>query len=147
MTDLAIADCVVYVLDVAERPGIAHAISAVFAHRGLSMRALIADAHRSPARVLVVFEGTARQRRLVAQVLVRLHDVQAVRTLPADSPELRAIAICRANAGLPAIPDVSMQSLGSSWLLSGTYAAVDRALSRWQAAGLIESVSRSLVAQ
>lgn len=146
MTERVIANCVVYVLDVVERPGIAHAISAVFAHRGLSMRALIADAHRSPARVLVVFEGTPRQRRLVAQVLVRLHDVTAVRTLAADSPDLRAIAICRANDGLPADPDVSMQSMGASWLLSGTFVAVERALSRWQDAGLIDSVSRSLVA-
>lgn len=140
------AQCTVYVMDVADRPGIAHAISAVFAHRGLSMRALIADAHRSPPRILVVFEGTQRQQKLVGQVLARLHDVQRVRALPADSPELRAIAICHARTGLPAVTDVSLQSLGDSWLLSGSYAAVDRALARWQAEGLIDAVSRSLVA-
>lgn len=140
------AQCIVYVMDVAERPGIAHAISAVFAHRGLSMWALIADAHRRPPRVLAVFEGTQRQQKLVGQVLARLHDVQRVRALPADSPELRAIAICHARAGLPAMTDVSLQSLGDAWLLSGSYAAVDRALARWQAEGLIDAVSRSLVA-
>lgn len=146
MTEPAHAMDVVYVIDVAERPGIVHAIAAVFAHRGLSMRALYADAQRRPPRVLVVFSGTPRQVRLVAQVLARLHDIHDVRLLPADSPELHAVALCRGGPGLPpALEAVGVQQLADGWLLSGPHAAVELAVARLREAGLAEAVSRSLV--
>ncbi|GAC1629100.1 MAG: hypothetical protein NVS9B10_19820 [Nevskia sp.] len=147
VVDAAGSITVVYVMDVADRPGIAHAIAAVFAHRGLSMRALIADAHRRPPRILVVFNGTPRQARLVAQVLARLHDIHGVRMLPADSAELRAVALCRGGRGpIPDLGAVSVQQLGEAWLLSGSYVEVETALAILCAAGLGGDVSRSLVA-
>ena len=137
---------VVFVMDVADRPGIAHAIAAVFAHRGLSMRALIADAHRRPPRILVVFNGTPRQSRLVAQVLARLHDVHGVRMLPSDSAELHAVALCRGvNDAIPELRDVDIQRLGDIRLLSGRYVDVEAALLTLQDAGMAIDVSRSLV--
>ena len=139
------ATTVVYVLDVADRPGIVHAIGAVFAHRGLSMLGLVADAHRRPPRILVVFAGTRRQQRLVSQVLARLHDIHAVRTLPAESPELRAFAMCRGVRAMPALADVGVQKLGDAWLLSGSYSEVEVALAGLRAAGIEAEVSRSLV--
>lgn len=139
---------VVYVMEVADRPGIMHAIAAVFAHRGLSMQALVADAHRTPPRILVVFDGTPRQCRLVEQVLARLHDVHRIRSLAADAPEVRAFAVChdKGGAALPELIGVSAQQLGDTWLLSGSYVAVDAALAQLRAADRIDEVSRSLVA-
>lgn len=139
------AATVVYVLDVADRPGIVHAIGAVFAHRGLSMLGLVADAHRRPPRILVVFKGTRRQQRLVSQVLARLHDIHAVRTLPSESPELRAFAMCRGVKAMPGLADVGVQKLGDAWLLSGSYAEVETALATLREAGIDAEISRSLV--
>jgi acetolactate synthase small subunit len=136
----------VYVLQVTERPGIVHAIAAVFAHRGLSMRGLVADAHSRPPRVLVAFRGTQRQCRMVEQVLARLHDVHSVRALEEDSAQLRAFALCHAHAALPDMPDLSIQAQGETSLLSGSYAAVDRALERFVAEGLVSDFACSLVA-
>jgi len=137
---------VVYVIDVDDRPGIMHAIAAVFSHRGLSMLALVADTHRQQPRILVVFEGSDRQCRLVEQVLARLHDVQQIRTLPTSAPELRAFAICRLSAPLTAeFPGVEVRQDRNECQLWGGYDAIDAALSRLQQSGAIEAVSRSLV--
>lgn len=137
---------VVYVLEVADRPGIVHSIAAVFAHRGLSIHGLVADTGRKPPRILVVFEGTPRQQRLVEQVLARLHHVHQLRVVPANSPQLRAVAICRALGPLPALDDVVAQLDEDRALLSGSYVAVDAALEQLLQAGLVSEVSRSLVA-
>jgi hypothetical protein len=148
MTEADGSTTVVYVMDVADRPGIVHAIAAVFAHRGLSMRALIADAHRRPPRILAIFNGTSRQARLVSQVLARLHDINSVRMLSADSEELHAVAVCR--VGEAALPElgaaVSIQKAGNAWLLSGSYAAIESALAILRESGCGLEVSRSLVA-
>jgi len=148
MTEADGSTTVVYVMDVADRPGIVHAIAAVFAHRGLSMRALIADAHRRPPRILAIFNGTSRQARLVSQVLARLHDINSVRMLSADSEELHAVAVCR--VGEAALPElgaaVSIQKAGNAWLLSGSYAAIESALAILRESGCRLDISRSLVA-
>lgn len=138
---------VVYVIDVDDRPGIMHAIAAVFSHRGLSMQALVADTHRQQPRILVVFEGTGRQCQLVEQVLARLHDVQQIRTLRTDAPELRAFAICRLNGPLmpETVPDVGVQRNGNEYQIFGSYDAVDAALRRLQQDAAVDAVSRSLV--
>lgn len=137
---------VVYVIEVADRPGIMHSIAAVFAHRGLSIHGLVADTGRKPPRILVVFEGTPRQQTLVEQVLARLHHVHELRMLPASSPQLRAVAICRSLGPLPLLDDVVAQLDDDRALLSGSYAAVDAALEKLQQAGLVSEISRSLVA-
>jgi acetolactate synthase small subunit len=137
---------VVYVLEVADRPGIMHSIAAVFAHRGLSIHGMVADTGRKPPRILVVFEGTPRQQALVEQVLARLHHVHQLRTLPANSPQLRAVAICRTLGPLPLLDDVVAQVDDDRALLSGSYVAVDAALDQLLAAGLVSEISRSLVA-
>ncbi|MDB5970903.1 MAG: hypothetical protein JWQ90_3353 [Hydrocarboniphaga sp.] len=137
---------VVYVLEVADRPGIMHSIAAVFAHRGLSIHGLVADTGRKPPRILVVFEGTPRQQTLVEQVLARLHHVHQLRMLPAISPQLRAVAICRTLGPLPLLDDVVAQLDDGMALLSGSYAAVDTALEQLLRTGLVSEVSRSLVA-
>jgi len=137
---------VVYVLEVADRPGIMHSIAAVFAHRGLSIHGLVADTGRKPPRILVVFEGTPRQQTLVEQVLARLHHVHQLRMLPASSPQLRAVAICRTLGPLPLLEGVVAQLDDDMALLSGSYAAVDAALDRLTEAGLVSEISRSLVA-
>lgn len=137
---------VVYILDVAEKPGIANAITAVFAHRGLSIEAVVADAGRRPPRILVVFTGTPRQCRMVEHVLQRLHDVYAVRCVDDDAAELRAVAFCRTSGALPALAGVEVRAAGDASLVSGSYRAVQAALARWSDDGLIVDVSRSLVA-
>jgi hypothetical protein len=148
MTEPAFASArgVVYLLEVADRPGLVHAIAAVFAHRGLSMRAFVADASRTPPRILVVFRGTARQCRLVERVLARLHDVHSVRAMDEDSLELRAMAVCRPTGDWPALAEVEVQPLGETRLLSGRYGAVEAALARLTAEGLVSEAARSLVA-
>jgi hypothetical protein len=123
-----------------------HAIAAVFAHRGLSMRSFVADTGRTPPRILVVFRGTARQCRLLQRVLVRLHDVHSVRVIAEDAPELRAMAVCRPTGDWPALPEVDIQSLGETRLISGRLAAVDAALAQLAAGNLVAETARSLVA-
>jgi hypothetical protein len=137
---------VVYVIEVADRPGLVHAIAAVFAHRGLSMRAFFADTSRSPPRILVLFRGTPRQCRMVGQVLVRLHDVHSLRIVDENAAELRAMALCRPTAPWPAFEEVEVQALGETCLMSGRHAAVEAALARLTADGLVTGVSRALVA-
>ncbi|WP_428311700.1 hypothetical protein [Hydrocarboniphaga sp.] len=137
---------VVYVLEVADRPGIMHSVAAVFAHRGLSMHALVADTGRKSPRILVVFEGTPRQQQLVEQVLARLHHVHQLRMLPASSPELRAFAVCRLLGPLPLLDEVLAQVDDDHATLSGRYAAVDAALEHLLQAGVVSDISRSLVA-
>lgn len=137
---------VVYLAEVADRPGVAHAISAVFAHRGLSIKALVADTSHAPPRILVAFRGTERQCRLVEQVLQRLHHVHSVRSFPIDAPQLRALAVCRATGELPALSEVRVQPLGETHLLHGTYGAVERAIESLMAQDLISDVSRTIVA-
>ncbi|MDT0496947.1 hypothetical protein RM530_06150 [Algiphilus sp. W345] len=137
---------VVYLCEVAERPGVVHSIAAVFAHRGLSIKALVADTSHSLPRILVAFRGTVRQCRMVEQVLRRLHHVHGVRTFPIDAPELRALAICRTQGELPVLPGVREQSLGDTSLLSGTYGAVELAIKQLLEQGLVSDVSRTFVA-
>lgn len=146
MTEPSSARRVVYVIEAAERPGIVHAIAAVFAHRGLSMRALIADASRSPPRILVVFHGTGRQCRMVEAVLGRLHNVHSVRMLDEAAPELQATALCRLSGTAVVEDGLAVQPLGDKLLLSGSYAAVERALARLDAEGLLIEAFRTLVA-
>lgn len=137
---------VVYVIETADRPGIVHAIGAVFAHRGLSMHALVADASRSPPRILIVFHGSPRQCRMVAAVLARLHDVIGVRMLDEESPELHSSALCRLAGIPPPMPGVSVQLLPEGALLSGRHAAVEQALARLDADGLLLGAFRTVVA-
>jgi acetolactate synthase small subunit len=139
-------ELIVFVIEAADRPGIMHAIAAVFSHRGLSMHSLVADTGRKPPRILVSFLGPERQRRLVEQVLQRLHYVQSVRVLRSDSPELRAIATARVLDTLPDMADVLVQRHGDIVVITGTYAAVDAVVTRLQHEQRIESVARSLVA-
>lgn len=136
---------VVYVLEVTDRAGLVHAVAAVFAHRGLSMRAFVADTSRAPSRVLVVFRGTARQCRLVGQVLARLHDVHDVRVIDEDSAELRATALCRPTGIWPSLEEVEVQTQGEVRLVSGRHAAVEAALAGLTTAGLVGEVSRALM--
>ncbi|NKF23102.1 hypothetical protein [Solimonas marina] len=119
---------VVYVAEVADRPGTVHAIAAVFAHRGLSMRALIADASRQPARILVPFIGSERQCTMVEQVIARLHHVRDLRVLPADAPELRASAVCSLATPPPDLPGIDIHAAGDRWVLSGSYGDIERAI-------------------
>lgn len=144
MTDPATPG-VVYVLEVADRPGLVHAIAAVFAHRGLSMRSFVADTSRTPPRILVVFRGTARQSRLLERVLARLHDVHSIRVVDEDSAEVRAMAVCRPAGDWPPLAEVEVRQLGETRLISGRHGAVDRALSELAAAGLVAESFRSLV--
>jgi hypothetical protein len=137
---------VIYAIDVIDRPGVLHAITAVFADRGLSMEGLVAETARVPSRILVAFRGSQRQCRMVEQVLPRLHHVLSVRTLPTDSPELRAIAWFKSDAPVAPIDGVTVQWLGGSVLLSGSYASVHHAVAQLLQQGLAHEVSRSLVA-
>ncbi|WP_028006672.1 hypothetical protein [Solimonas flava] len=136
---------VVYVVEVAEKPGIVHALAAVFAHRGLSMRSFIADAVRRPPRILIPFEGTPRQCRLLAQVIARLHDVLGLRVLDAGAAELQASALCRLDAPPPALAGISWREGGDgTWQMSGAYLAVDRALAELAAGGQLRESFRTL---
>lgn len=137
---------VVYVLEVADRAGVAHAIAAVFAHRGLSMRSFVTDTGRRPPRILVSFRGTPRQCRMVEQVLARLHHVVGVRVLDEESPELHAVAVFRCAGVLPDLPEVTVQRHGETCVLLGGYGAVERALLRIAASCAVGEVSRSLAA-
>jgi len=137
---------VAYVIDATERPGMVHSIAAVFAHRGLSMEALVADTTRSDPRIIVVFRGTPRQCRMVAHVLPRLHDVRSVQVLALDSPQLRAVALCEKIEGLPAFDDIDARPFDEYLLVTGNYEAVDRRLRECRDRfGLIE-LSRTVVA-
>ena len=138
---------VVFVLDVEERPGILHAIAAVFAHRGLSIRALVADASRHAPRILVAFRGTPRQCRRVEQVLGRLHDVQRLRVLADDAPEIHAAAMCHFLGGdVPPLGGVECRREAGTLLLSGRYAAVVAAVDRLELTGQLQETFLSLVA-
>ncbi len=138
---------IVYVLEVADRPGVMHAIAAVFSHRGLSIYSLLADNGRKLSRVLVSFRGTDRQHLLVERVLTRLHNVTSVRALHADSPELRAIAIGRVTGELPDMPELIVQRQGEDVVvLTGRYTDVESAVSRLEAEDRVSAVACSLVA-
>lgn len=147
MTEESPLQGAVFVIEVADRPGVVHSIAAVFAHRGLSIESFVAETGRERPRVLVVFRGTARHCRIVEQVLARLHHVLSVRTLPTDSAELRALAFCHIKGNLPAFPAVTQQSLAPDRaLLIGSYAAVENAVAELRREGSVSEVSRSLVA-
>ncbi len=138
---------VVYVMDVEDRPGILRAIAAVFSERGLSIDALVAETHRTPSRILVLYQGgTARQCRLIRRVLQRLHDVRAVRMLPVSDPAIRAVAVCRAPDGWAPVVGIDAQPLGESWVLSGAFQVLDAALAKATREMRITDVFRSLVA-
>jgi hypothetical protein len=69
-----------------------------------------------------------------------------VRTLPAESEELRAVAICRVNAPLPDLPGIAVQAFGGAWFLSGSFTAVEAALAALDRCGSLSAVSRALLA-
>ena len=141
---------VVYALTVADRPGIAQAVAAVFAHRGLSMNALVADSARVPTRLLVEFYGTPRQQTMIRRALERLHHVEACTCRPVDAPELRAVALCQLQprARWPRLGGVEVDSsdIKGAKLIHGQLAAVNAALETLRGSGKLEAVSRSIVA-
>lgn len=137
---------VAYVIDATERPGMVHSIAAVFAHRGLSMDALVADTNRSDPRIVVLFHGTPRQCRMVAHVLPRLHDVRRVQVLPLDSPLLRAVVLCDVDGPLPPLAEVDVHEVSGHLLLLGRYQAVDDALQPLRERQTVRELSRTVIA-
>lgn len=138
---------VAYVIDATERAGMVHSIAAVFADRGLSMDALVADNSRADPRIIVVFRGTPRQARMVGHVLPRLHDVRAVQMLALDSPQLRAAVLCEIDEPLPDLNAVRLHPVGEYQLLTGTYEAVAQALLSLKKMNIeVKELSRTVLA-
>lgn len=150
MAEPAPTSTVVFLITVDNRPGMAQAVTAVFAHRGLSIDTLVTDSARTPTRLIVEFHGTARHQRAVARALERLHHVESVQACDADAPGMLAVALVRLapRKRMPRLPDVVVDTgaVRGTRLLHGSLHAVRQALTQLQDTGVAEEVSRSLVA-
>lgn len=149
MTD-ATTQTVVFVITVDNRPGMAQAVAAVFAHRGLSIDTLVTDSGRTPTRLIVEFHGTPHHQRMIARALERLHHVSSVQVCADDAPGLVAVALVRLapRRRMPRLTGVVVDTGAArgTRLIHGPLPAVRDALTRLQTDGIASEVARSLVA-
>ena len=139
---------VVYCITAANRPGMAHSIAAVFAHRGLSIDTFVSDSAREPTRILAEFTGTNHQQHMVQRSLERLHYVTDLAGHPIASPRLRGVVLCmlRPRKRVPALANVELQHTGRELMIHGQLLAVTQALEVLRRKDLVESASRSIIA-
>jgi acetolactate synthase small subunit len=129
----------VFIVKVQDAPGALTAIASVFSSRGVSLEMILGNGTlwgaESGGGIVVVFRSNERKRQTLLRTLQRLEKVKEVQAYPFDSPQLRAVAIARLNAGeglepLPECAEVVTQGEQESVLLfnGGAQTVVDAIL-------------------
>ena len=149
-----------FLLKLTDKPGGMELIAATFAHRGISLTAILGnDGTLDPnghATVLVTFTTTDARKEALQRTLARLARVVSVTEEPDDAPGARVVALVRLAPDAPApdmLPSGTVERLCGDpvagetiYTLIGPPDAVDVALRGLRASGSLRAVNYTMLA-
>ena len=140
-------------IESAHRPGVTHAIAAMFSGRGLQLDGFYGwgdelnpgDGER--ATIIIIFRSFESRMKQMSQMLRRLHHVQRVTYLGWDDRRLQRQLIVQASpdSSLPALAAqvMAFDLGGGRYLLSGPAATVEQQMLQWLSTSPVKVESSS----